>query len=370
VPSGNLVRVGGDRFTALDSWRGIAACMVVLYHVRVHSHLSDLQLVQHAYLFVDFFFVLSGFVIAASYQERLAGGFGIGRFMLLRFGRVYPLHLAVLAAYLGVELARNPGLAPDASFALLTHLLLIHGIGVFDSQFWNVPSWTISTEFFAYLAFALAVAALGRRVLIVVAAALVLFPVLIYIGHGNMDARGYELMRCLYGFAAGVAAWHLFRRFARSLPAGTWAELVATGAVAVFVSVAGFGPLSIAAPLVFAATVLVFASQRGAASRVLAWKPFLFIGTVSYSIYMVHIFVARRVVEGLAAAKAAGLRAVDYLGVDRWAGDAMILLCLGLVLLVSALTYRFIEVPARAWFRRRSATRELRRPAFLSPGVE
>jgi len=75
--------MGGNRFTALDGWRGIAACMVVLFHVRAPSHVSELALVRNSFLFVDFFFVLSGFVIAATYAERLAGGLGIGRFMLL-----------------------------------------------------------------------------------------------------------------------------------------------------------------------------------------------------------------------------------------------------------------------------------------------
>lgn len=67
------------RFAVLDSWRGLAACMVALFHLRVPSHLDGAALVRNASLFVDFFFVLSGFVITASYAQRLAGGFGIWR---------------------------------------------------------------------------------------------------------------------------------------------------------------------------------------------------------------------------------------------------------------------------------------------------
>jgi peptidoglycan/LPS O-acetylase OafA/YrhL len=340
--------MGGERFKALDSWRGIAACMVVLYHVRVESHISALALVQHAYLFVDFFFVLSGFVIAATYEARLAGGFSVWRFMLLRFGRLYPLHLAVLAAFVALELSRG---SADHLGALATQLALLHGTGLFENpNYWNFPSWTISTEFFAYLAFALAVAALGPRIMVLVGVVLVAFPALIYVGHGSMDAPRYEMMRCLYGFCAGVAAWHLFRRYRVS--AGTLAEALAIGATLWFVSVAGFGPWSIAAPLLFAAVVLVFASESGVASRVLLSAPFLFVGAVSYSIYMVHIFVARRVVDGLTLARALGVGALERLGVDKWAGDLMIVGCLAIIVAVAGLTYRFIEVPAREWFRR------------------
>src|SRR3979409_173570 len=99
-----------ERFVALDSWRGIAACLVALFHFEayshlVYSHLNGAPFLRNSWLFVDFFFVLSGFVIAANYQQRLREGFGVGRFLLLRLGRLYPLHLFMLAAAVAVKLA-------------------------------------------------------------------------------------------------------------------------------------------------------------------------------------------------------------------------------------------------------------------------
>jgi peptidoglycan/LPS O-acetylase OafA/YrhL len=70
----------------------------------VYSHIAGIPFFVHAWLFVDFFFVLSGFVIAASYGERLVKGFGVERFMLLRLGRLYPVHIVVLAVYVAYEL--------------------------------------------------------------------------------------------------------------------------------------------------------------------------------------------------------------------------------------------------------------------------
>src|SRR2546430_1942701 len=69
-------------------------------------------------MFPDFFFVLSGFVIAANYQQRLLDGFGVGRFLLLRLGRLYPLHFTMLALFVGVELLRvlHRVLVPAPSF--------------------------------------------------------------------------------------------------------------------------------------------------------------------------------------------------------------------------------------------------------------
>ena len=60
-----------DRFVALDSWRGICALLVALFHVPIIGVMRQVTLVSNGYLFVDFFFVLSGFVIATVYERRL-----------------------------------------------------------------------------------------------------------------------------------------------------------------------------------------------------------------------------------------------------------------------------------------------------------
>ncbi len=340
--------MGETRFAALDSWRGIAACMVALMHVSAYSHIEQLALVRNAYLFVDFFFVLSGFVIASTYQERLAGGFGVGRFMLLRLGRLYPLHLAVLAAFWAYDFP-----PADRADTALSHLLLIHSLGEVQPTLWNVPSWSISTELFAYLVFALAVSATRGRVERLLAVALVALPIVIYVVKGDMSGtHRVGLIRCLYGFAAGAAAWHVFRRFRERIPSSTAAEGWVVAAVLVFVMLVGREPLSIAAPAVFAASVLVFARQGGAVSRVLVRRPFLFLGAVSYSIYMTHYFIARRSVELVAFAKGQGIPLVDSLGADRWTGDVALCVYLAIVIAVSAGTYRFIEAPCREWVRR------------------
>src|SRR4051812_28345647 len=86
------IRAPGKRakhFIALDSWRGLCACAVAFFHFAAFDHLRWIAAVRHAYLFVDFFFVLSGFVIAGNYIERLQSGrLDVGRFMLVRLGRL------------------------------------------------------------------------------------------------------------------------------------------------------------------------------------------------------------------------------------------------------------------------------------------
>src|SRR5260370_28493517 len=100
------VEANTQRFVVLDSWRGIAACLVALFHLDGYSHVYGVPFLRNSWLFVDFFFVLRGFVIAANYQQRLLDGFGIGRFLMLRLGRLYPLHFTMLARFSGSEDSR------------------------------------------------------------------------------------------------------------------------------------------------------------------------------------------------------------------------------------------------------------------------
>jgi peptidoglycan/LPS O-acetylase OafA/YrhL len=82
----------GPRFEVLDAWRGICACLVTLVHIPVaHTFYAD-RWFTNMQLFVDFFFVLSGFVICHAYATRVTDTRSAGGFMIRRFGRIWPLH--------------------------------------------------------------------------------------------------------------------------------------------------------------------------------------------------------------------------------------------------------------------------------------
>jgi len=186
-----------ERFVVLDSWRGIAACLVALYHIGplthlAYSHLHGAPFLRNSWLFVDFFFVLSGFVIAANYQERLIDGFGAWRFLLLRLGRLYPLHFAMLAVGIYCKLLQvlipalsstsqappfsTPSEAPDT---ILANLLLIQSLHLYKFLTWNAQSWSISAEFYTYVIFAACLIGLRRHGWIVLLVAMIGGPVLI-----------------------------------------------------------------------------------------------------------------------------------------------------------------------------------------------
>ncbi|HEU4644027.1 MAG TPA: acyltransferase [Burkholderiales bacterium] len=383
-----------ERFVALDSWRGIAACLVALFHLEayshlVYSHLHGVPFLNNSWLFVDFFFVLSGFVIAANYQQRLLDGFGAGRFLLLRLGRLYPLHVTMLAAAVAVKLllvlvpALSPGAqagpapfsAPqEAPGTIFANLLLVHSLHLYDFFTWNGPSWSISTEFWTYAIFAACLVGLGRHAWVALPVAMIGGPVLVAALSEQNMATEYDwgIVRCVYGFAAGVVTWNLYRRWHVKLGrwlSGSVAEWGAIGLMFAFVSASGTTLLSVAAPYVFGLVVLVFAFEAGTASAILRLRPLVLLGTLSYSVYMTHYFIARRMfdagrvlekwwhVDPFTRREIDG-QVVEVLGTRLWHGDIAYPVFLATVIAVSWFTYRWIEKPGREWARNRARMRQ------------
>src|SRR6218665_3646823 len=94
------------RYSSLDGLRGIAALAVALFHLPIAMSLYASPLIREAYVAVDFFFVLSGFVIAHAYTTRLNSADAVRDFVIRRVGRLWPLHISVIAAMVVVEVAR------------------------------------------------------------------------------------------------------------------------------------------------------------------------------------------------------------------------------------------------------------------------
>jgi peptidoglycan/LPS O-acetylase OafA/YrhL len=299
-------------FRVLDGWRGIAALLVALFHLNLYSAIYPLDFIRNGYLFVDFFFVLSGFVITYSYGDRLKTPGDLGAFAVRRFGRLWPLHVVVLLAFLAAESGKAVLAARGASFYLppftgtnsldTIPLNLVFGqsFGLVQHLTWNPPSWSICAEFWTYLVFASVLVAsstwlarfrfaslfLVAIILAVSVSALVLFS-----KHG-MDAS-YDLgfARCLYGFLVGHLTYRLFQLTPKATLDSRFPELAMLVAIVWYVSAAGRGDTSFFAPLVFAAAVFVFAFEAGPVSRLMSNKVNDWLGKVSYSIYMWQAFM-------------------------------------------------------------------------------
>jgi len=367
-------------FGTLDSWRGICAILVALQHFPVYWHCYFWSFFRSTYLFVDFFFVLSGFVIAYNYanplQERPVRE-GIPSFVIRRFGRLWPLHAALLLALVlrevakAIVTARYGQMGPVAPFTgsaapntIVINALLLHAMGLTNVPTWNGPSWSIGAEFYTYLVFAL-VCVTARRyatwvyalIALVAAAAIFRFsPPLM----DTADQMGF--VRCLYGFSVGCIV-HVVFVATRGL-AGRWKGMATAVEIAVlalcvtFVAVAHHDPIVMAAPLVFALAVYVFAFEAGAISRLLLLPKVMMIGALSYSIYMVHWLVSL-ILTGIpkAISSKTSINMFTTINGDPyvfykslWLMDLFVVFYVAVIIGLAMLTFRFIENPGRRFF--------------------
>ena len=337
-------------------------------HFNARGYISQLPLVQNAFLFVDFFFVLSGFVIGSSYGERLRAGYSVRKFMALRLGRIYPLHVAVLLMFVLFEfcLALMPGLAQRGAFGdpfslttLVQSLLLIQIFVGPEISAWNLPSWSIAAEMWTYLIFAALLRWTPRLTMPFCLLAAIAAPMFLAVQsdrYMNVLHDG-ALVRCIFGFALGVIGWRLADR-AASISLPRWAdhavEIGIAAIIIMFVSLAGGGPSSLGAPFLFLIAVLIFCRERGCVSALLTRGPFLLIGGLSYSIYMIHTFLQFRLVNAATLlGKLSGKQIVETadghnsLAATGLMADAISLFFLALVISFAYGSYRLIERPAQ-----------------------
>ena len=294
------------QYRTLDGIRGIAATIVMTRHL---PGMFGEQTFPRCYLAVDLFFVLSGFVIANAYAERLRSGMGLGAFMRVRFIRFFPFYfLAFLFALasLALELAL-PGARDWTTLSLLAAVLfgavlLPTPMGPNLSFFpLNLPCWSLGFELAVNLLYGLIHRWLSLKVLLGVIAVSGAVMLRYMIGYGNANfGDGWDALlagasRVCFSFFGGVLIWR-FRGPRKSSNAGA----LATGAVTAAILLAQVEAMPFDLIMVFAGfPLLVWLAARfepvaGAASL------FQKLGIASYGVYVIHTPVGQ-IVERLAA---------------------------------------------------------------------
>lgn len=343
--------------------------MVVVFHLWANDCTRAASLIRNSFLFVDFFFVLSGMVITLSYGRKLADGLSITRFMGLRLGRTYPLHAFMMVLFLAANLAlglaglRDAGRGamspPDDVTNFFRNLFLVQIFSGPNGVYWNVPSWSIAAEIWTYLIFAFLFRHAGRFIVpIALAVAVAAALWLLSIG-GIAQNHDNALIRSMYGFALGCLAAQLVLRwpgtFGLGSAAATSLEIGLVVAVILFVERIGAAPASVLAGPLFLIAVLTFAAERGGVSRLLMRRPFVLIGTLSYSVYMTHFFLERRIraVMKLVEHRTGLILLVEPgRALPELATSAMVVfVTLSIVIAVAFLSYRWIERPGQIWSR-------------------
>ena len=363
-----------QRFAALDAWRGACACAVVLVHVPVAHHSHDAPWFSNMRLFVDFFFVLSGFVICHAYGARVHDATSAVAFMIRRLGRLWPLHMVVLAGFVALELAKVligrfmtltldgvPFTEGHSISALISNVLLLQAFNLHGSTTWNIPAWSIGVEFYTYAVFAVVVAAWGaRRSAFALLAIFGILGVAFYAPDVMFTTHAFGFFRCLAGFFVGCLIYKLMEQ--GELPrwlTGTPAEVASVALLAAFLATTGENATSLLAPAIFGVIVIVFASEKGQLSQALLCPLAQRLGLWSYSIYMIHMLVfaiLKILMTGLSRVSGLGLSAPVTQPTKLWSLgsqplDFMLIIAhVALVVALARLSYEWIEAPARDWF--------------------
>jgi len=288
----------------LTTLRIMAALWVVLadYWPDLKGAGAPPPLIASGLLGVELFFVLSGFILCHVYLEAFAAErFRYVPFLWARLARIYPLHIATLAAVAvmgGAAMVLHQPLSHAVLYwpALGPNLLLTNAWGFNTDAGWNHPAWSISAEWFAYLMFPLfALSAWGmRRRPVLAVASTVLLLAVIYPAFERL--AGFKLtnatiqwgaLRIVPCFALGCAIYLLWR----SRPIRTPRTAVLAAALAFTTAIALVAASAPTALIVacFGGLILSLASLTSTGSRGLSGPVGVYLGEVSFAVYMVAI---------------------------------------------------------------------------------
>lgn len=300
-----MVQLPKKRFETLDSFRGICALLVVCFHARIQQCVTETTFFRNGNYFVEFFFVLSGFVIFHTYGKKTFTGNSFKSYTISRFFRIFPLHLVTLAVFITIELAKfmaeknglafnNPAFVGNSapSEILPNALLLQSWLPNANTLSFNIVAWSISVEFYIYLIFGLLL--FGNNSVKTTGIVLLAATGLLCL-YFEVDFVKSAVARGLLCFFMGCLIYMIYEKiYTLSMGKGVSSvieSLLLIAIVAILVLMPVGNIKNILVTFLFALTVLVFALEAGLISSFFKTGFLKYLGKLSYSIYIVHYVI-------------------------------------------------------------------------------
>jgi peptidoglycan/LPS O-acetylase OafA/YrhL len=357
------------KLQSLTSLRGLAALWVVLYHYStVYFPRLDIgdysNLIAKGYLAVDLFFMLSGFVMTHVYYRAFSESItqNYRNFLVARIARLYPLHLLVLFLFLATALTSQlllymrtgsfhgiPLEGARSMGAFAANLFMLQGLAA-GKLSWNYPAWSISVEFLAYLGFPFALPLIWRaHDAVKFALALFLFAVLGLLAFVTKDDFNQwngpiTLLRCLPEFILGTLLYCAYRSgFGAAV---LKLDYVATGIVAATIVSLHLGGPDFLTVILFAGLILAAVSNSGAFAQAINVAPLVWLGDISYSLYLIHGFV-----QFLATKLLESFGLFDRSNLSTTLSLVSMTVMVAVCLISAAITYFSVEIAWRKYLR-------------------
>ena len=342
------LKATSDELLHLDFIRFIASAGIVLCHsgeffIPRADRLASHERLAGLALFVDVFFIISGFVIAHVYADRMGSWRQFARFMQRRIGRLFPLHLATLGAVallfyligvLGVSTNTDMRLLPEC---LALGTLLLHSVIDCGGPVPNGVNWSISAEMVMYVLFPVLLI-VGRKLGLLRYALWLAFLLLVASRYdeGALWASNTSFLRALPAFFFGIAVrldWQTWSRIPLPsfLPAVCAAGLLA-GSLLIWPSWLLF---ALAYGVALSA---IIADGRGTPSPIT--RRFAPLGQLTYSMYMLHPIIIMVLVNAVGD---------KLLKLDVFPLSLLTLASYGIITAASLLSYSLFETPARRY---------------------
>lgn len=338
------------QFEALDGLRGLAALSVVVFHRR--DWFGGDAVFGHAFLAVDFFYMLSGFVIAHAYDERLSAKGSFLPFVRDRLIRLHPMILLGSALGLIVLLAEiATGRMEKPPYSLLTYLfgfIPLPAIWAKHPFLVDPPQWSIFWELIANFIFALLAVRLTIRLLCaIILISAVPFLYACFTGPG-LFAVGAENHNLLYGFPRVMLSFFIGVLLLRVYRQGylSWLRMKWSGVVLLIASFTLLPPKSAYAaifdPLVIFLVYPAIIMSTARWQPEPAW-PARLSGALSYPVYILHEPVLKLISASLILTHISAGNPGPLQGLARVVG----------VVLIAWICMKFYDVPVRKWLKSR-----------------
>ena len=303
------------------------------------------------------FFMLSGFVMAHVYYRAFSEGVSqhYRSFLVAQIARLYPLHVFVLLLFVATAVAGQlmtgvatgsfeamPLTGPRFISAIVANIFMLQGLAAARLS-WNYPEWSISVEFLAYLAFPFALPLITRApnaVKLVLGA--FLFAALAWLAvftRGDFDQWDgpITLLRCMPEFLLGTLLYFTFRDYGHQFGLNRdLGVLVVLGTTLVCLHLGAPDLLLVS---LFAALILLAVSNAGVFAKVANTEPLIWLGEISYSLYLIHGLIRFAASKGLSAF---GIQHRAALSSGK--SLALMMLMLALCIFCGSASYSIVEI--------------------------